>query len=185
MIELLLFWVFGGIAVVAALAMVFNRNAVHSALFLLVTMVMLAGLYVMLNAPFIAVVQIAVYAGAIVVLILFVIMLLGAELGEKIPNWFTVKNGIMVFLATALFTITGTAVFEWLYATRPVQGNVTEALVAQRGSVQLVGEALFTDYILVFELTSVLLLIGIIGVVVLGGWKKVQHGIEETVDSSQ
>lgn len=186
MIELILFWAFSGIAVVAALAMVFNKNAVHSALFLLLNMAMVAGLYVLLNAPFVAMVQIVVYAGAIVVLILFVIMLLGAELGEKISNWFTVKNGVMVFLAVALFTITGSAVYEWLYSTRPLMGVITPEVTAQRGSVQLVGQALFTDYILAFELTSVLLLTGIVGVVLLGGWKKVQHGgADEPLESEQ
>ena len=80
--EMLLFMIFAAVAVGAALAMVFSRNAVHSALFLLLNFCMLAALYVLLNAQFIAMAQIVVYAGAIVVLVLFVIMLLGAELGE-------------------------------------------------------------------------------------------------------
>ncbi|MFQ5577382.1 MAG: NADH-quinone oxidoreductase subunit J [Anaerolineae bacterium] len=175
MLETYLFLFFGGVAVVAALAMVFSRNAVHSALFLLLNLCMVAAIYVLLNAQFIAAVQIVVYAGAIVVLVLFVIMLLGAELGEKIPSWLTPRNAAAVFLALALLTITGTAVFEWLSLPQAVTGPVTDAVVAQQGSVQLVGLALFTQYLLPFELTSVLLLVGIVGVVVLGGWRKVQH----------
>ena len=87
MAEQYFFLILATVAVVAALAMVFSRNAVHSALFLLLDLCILAVLYVLLNAPFIAAVQIVVYAGAIVVLVLFVIMLLGAELGEAIPTW--------------------------------------------------------------------------------------------------
>jgi NADH-quinone oxidoreductase subunit J len=175
MLEMYLFFAFAGLAVIAALAMVFNKNAVHSALFLLLNLCMVAGLYVLLNAQFIAAVQIIVYAGAIVVLILFVIMLLGAELGEKISHWFTVRNTIAGFLAIALLTVIGTAVFEWLGFTLAIKGEVTQEMIAQRGSVELVGESLFTEYLLPFELTSVLLLVGIVGVVILGGWRKVQH----------
>jgi len=178
--EIYLFFALAGLAVIAALAMVFNKNAVHSALFLLLNLAMVAGLYVMLNAQFIAVAQIIVYAGAIVVLILFVIMLLGAELGENIPQWLTAKNVVAVVLAVVFLTITGTAVFEWLYPVQAIRGPVTDEVVAQTGSVQLVGQALFTDYLLPFELTSVLLLVGVVGVVVLGGWRKVQHGEGKT-----
>jgi len=175
MFEAVLFFIFGGVAVVAALAMVFSKNAIHSALFLLLNLVMVAALYVLLNAQFIAAIQIVVYAGAIVVLILFVVMLLGAELGEAIPSWITLRNGVMVLLSLVLLTVIGTAVFDTLFETRPQYGPVTAEMVAQRGSVELVGESLFTTYLLPFELTSVLLLVGIVGVVVLGGWRKVQH----------
>ncbi len=173
--EIYLFFLFGGIAVVGALAMVFNKNAVHSALFLLLTLVMIAGLYVLLNAQFIAVAQIMVYAGAIVVLILFVVMLLGAELGESIPRWLTLRNSVMVLLALVFLTVSGTAVYDWLYSTQPITGTVTDEVIARQGSVQLVGESLFTQFLLPFELASILLLVGIIGVVVLGGWRLVQH----------
>lgn len=175
MLETYLFFFFGGLAVIAALAVVFNKNAVHSALFLLLNLIMIAGLYVLLNAQFIAVVQIMVYAGAILVLILFVVMLLGAELGESIPQWITLQNGIKVALAAILLTIVGTATYDWLYSTSAVTGNMTDQLIAEQGSAQLIGEALYTQYLLPFELASVLLLVGIVGVVLLGGWRFVQH----------
>lgn len=171
--EMLLFMIFAAIAIGAALALVFSRNAVHSALFLLLNFAMLAALYVLLNAQFIAMAQVVVYAGAIVVLVLFVIMLLGAELGESIPNWITLKHGFVIFLGLALLTVLGSAVFE--YAIRGSRGDITAERIQAEGSVELVGIALFTDYLLAFELTSILLLVGIIGVVVLGGWRKVQH----------
>jgi len=171
--EQLIFLIVSGIAIAAALSMVFSRNAVHSALFLLLNLCMLAVHYVLLNAQFIAAAQIVVYAGAIVVLVLFVIMLLGAELGEAIPTWLTPKHGLVAFLGLVLLTVLGSAVSE--YIIRGESGTATAAMVAQEGSIELVGIALFTDYVLAFELTSVLLLVGIIGVVVLGGWRQVQH----------
>lgn len=82
MIEVTLFLIIAAISIAAALAMIFSRNAVHSALFLLLNLGMLAIAYVLLNAQFIAAAQIVVYAGAIVVLVLFVIMLLGQSWGK-------------------------------------------------------------------------------------------------------
>ena len=180
--EVFLFLILAAIAIGAALAMVFSRNAVHSALFLLLNFCMVAVLYLLLNAQFIAVTQIVVYAGAIVVLVLFVIMLLGAELGESIPSWITPRHGLLIFLGLAMLTVVGTAVYEEFgrYLAKAVRGDITPEVIASEGSVELVGRALFTDYLLAFELTSVLLLVGIIGVVVLGGWRKVQHkGVQE------
>jgi len=98
-LELLLFFIFSGVAVMAAIAVIFSKNAVHSALFLLLNFIMLAGLYILMSAQFIAALQVIVYAGAIVVLILFVIMLLGAELGESVPTWFTPKNMFVALLS--------------------------------------------------------------------------------------
>jgi len=175
MIETILFFLFGGLAVIAALAVVFNKNVVHSALFLLLNLVMIAGLYVLLNAQFIAVAQIMVYAGGILVLILFVVMLLGAELGENIPQWLTPLNATKVALAAIFLTIIGTASYDWLYSTSAMTGTMTDQLIAEQGSTQLIGEALFTQYLLPFEFASILLLVGIVGVVLLGGWRFVQH----------
>jgi NADH-quinone oxidoreductase subunit J len=134
---------------------------------------MIAAFYVLLNAQFIAAAQIVVYAGAIVVLVLFVIMLLGAELGENIPSWLNAKSAFVILLGLILLTVTGTAVFEYL--ARGQQGGITQEVVAATGSVELIGEVLFTQYLLAFELASILLLVGIVGVVILGGWRRVQH----------
>jgi NADH-quinone oxidoreductase subunit J len=108
-----------------------------------------------------------------VVLVLFVIMLLGAELGEVIPSWLNAKTALVVVLGLTLLTVTGTAVFEYL--VRGQQGDVTQEVIATIGSVELIGMTLFTEYLLAFELASILLLVGIVGVVVLGGWRRVQH----------
>ncbi len=163
----ILFYVFAATAVIAAFGVVFNKNVVHSALWLLVNFCVLAMLYVSLNAQFLAVVQLLIYAGAIVVLFLFVVMLLGAELGEKVSSWLTVRNAFLAALGLVLLTLIGTAVFEnpFVYQTDGKTGQMTTEAVAQFGQTQLVSASLFTDYLLAFELASVLLLVGIVGVV--------------------
>ncbi|UCC89887.1 MAG: NADH-quinone oxidoreductase subunit J [Anaerolineales bacterium] len=161
-----LFLALAGVAVVAALGVIFNRNAVHSALSLLANFVALAMLYVLLNAQFIAIVQVAVYAGAIVVLFLFVVMLLGAGGEMQMGGWLNWRTAFIVAAALVLLTLTGTAVFEG--TINGAIGTATPEQIAQVGQTEAVGTALFTDYLLPFELASVLLLVGMLGAVVLG-----------------
>lgn len=161
--EQALFLIVAAISVVAAFGVIFNKNVVHSALSLLVNFCALAILYFMLNAQFLAIAQILVYAGAIVVLFLFVVMLLGAELGEQVSSWLTVRNAFLAALGVLLLTVVGTAVFEnYIQGAR---GNFTQEAVQQTGQVQLIGSVLYTDYVLAFQLVAVLLSVGIIGVV--------------------
>ncbi|MBN1219200.1 MAG: NADH-quinone oxidoreductase subunit J [Anaerolineae bacterium] len=161
------FLILAAVAVVSAFGVVFNKNVVHSALFLLANFCVLAIFYFSLNAQFLAVVQILVYAGAIVVLFLFVVMLLGAELGEQMSSWLTVRNAFLAALGLILLTVIGTAVFEnnYVFQTAGKTGNLTQEIVQQYGQTQVISRALFTDYLLAFELVSVLLLVGIVGVV--------------------
>lgn len=197
-LEPLMFFLFAAVAIFAALGLVFTKNAVYSALFLLLNFCMIACLYILMSAQFLAFVQIMVYAGAIVVLILFVVMLLGAELGEFISTWLTPKTAIVSLLAFTLLAITGSAIAE---AYRPVVhgtavGHTEEVaeghtaspaeetemtdeeaeVVAERlrnwGSVKTVGRSLLTDYVLAFEFAGILLTVGIIGVVILGEWQR-------------
>jgi len=163
MFEQLLFFVVAAVSVVAAFGVIFNKNLVHSVLCLLVNFGALAVLYVMLNAQFLGIVQIFVYAGAIVVLFLFVVMLLGAELGEKVTTWLTLRNAFLVALSLILLTIVGRAVFE--NYVQGAKGDFTPEAAQQFGQVQLVGAVLFTDYVLSFQLVGVLLSVGVIGVV--------------------
>ncbi len=165
-LQQVLFFVLAATAVVAALGVIFNRNAVYSALSLLVNFASLAVFYLMLNAQFIAMVQIVVYAGAIVVLFLFVVMLLGAG-GEMQPrNWFNWRTAFFVGIALVLLTLLGTVVYEGFIGG--ATGIATPQHVAEVGQTEALGVALFTKYLLPFELASVLLLVGMIGAVVLG-----------------
>jgi NADH-quinone oxidoreductase subunit J len=163
----LLFIFLAVIAVAAALGMLLSRNAVHSALFLVLNFATIAVFYVVLNAPFIAMVQVTVYAGAIVVLFLFVIMLLGAErlraLGglSGAGRW---QRILAAILALALVGVTFAALLQF----DAPGGDIP---LIDSGPLAL-GLALFEGYVLPFELTGVLLLAAMIGVVVLGKSKK-------------
>jgi len=160
MTELVLFWAFAVLAVAGALGMLFNlRNTVAAALCLVVTMLALACLFVMLLAQFVGVIQVMVYAGAIVVLFLFVIMLLNLERptlgGEMQP---VVKGiGTLIAVAVGIKLVTVVAGFRTGWA------DVGEGF----GTTREIGRALYTDYLLPFELTSILLLAGIIGAIIL------------------
>jgi NADH-quinone oxidoreductase subunit J len=172
MLEQTFFLILAIIAVASALGVIFNRNVVHSALSLLVNFCTLAVMYFMLNAQFLGVVQILVYAGAIVVLFLFVVMLIGAELGEQVSSWLTLRNAFLIVLAVGLLTIVGTAVFEnYVLGAR---GNFSQEAVQQYGQVELIGRVLFTEYILPFQLIAVLLSVGVVGVAWLAQQKRVK-----------
>ena len=163
--EMVLFIVLGAIAIAAALGVIIARKAIYSALFLLVNFCSLAGLYLLLNAQFLAAAQVIVYAGAIVVLFLFATMLLGG--GDEIPNLKSQisKNYLAIVLAFVLLVEVG---YVFLSGTLTgTQGSDTAEAIASVGNVQAIGKLLFTDYLLPFELAAVLLLIGIIGAVVL------------------
>lgn len=159
--QLIIFFGLGLVAVASALAMVFSRNAVYAALYLILNFGTIAIFYLMLNAPFISLVQITVYAGAIMVLFLFVIMLLGAEQTGRHPaKWW------MQPLALGLG---GILLLEVLYIVF-TQGAAFPPAVqtpADFGAPAVIGETLFREYLLPFEVTSILLLVAMIGAIVL------------------
>ena len=161
---LTLFFVLAAVSVLAALGVIFNKNVVHSALSLLVNFGALAVLYFMLNAQFLGIAQILVYAGAIVVLFLFVVMLIGADLGEPVDSWLNGRNIFLIVLGLALLTVIGTAVFENV-TFLGAQGNFTSEVAQNFGQTQAIATVLFTQYVLSFQLIAVLLSVGIIGVV--------------------
>jgi NADH-quinone oxidoreductase subunit J len=163
--ELVLFIVLGAIAIAAALGVIFARKTIYSALSLLVNFCSLAGLYLLLNAQFLAAAQVIVYAGAIVVLFLFATMLLGG--GDEILNLKSQipKNYLAMALAVVLLVEVGYVVVSGKLTG--TQGTDTPEAIASVGNVQAIGELLFTDYLLPFELAAVLLLIGIVGAVTL------------------
>jgi NADH-quinone oxidoreductase subunit J len=159
--EALLFYIFSALTLVCGFLVVanpFTRNPVTSAMFLVLTIISMAGLFVLLNAFFLAAVQIMVYAGAVIVLFLFVIMLLDIHEVEKRPvNYFSVAVGML-----ALLSIGGVLIKA--IVTSGV-GDGLEAMTV--GSTKKLGLSLFTDYVLPFEIMGVLLLVGMIGVILL------------------
>ncbi len=156
----ILFLILAAVAVIAAVMMVRSRNAIYSALFLVLNFVTIAVLYLILNAPFIAMVQITVYAGAIMVLFLFVIMLLGAEKLQGFEESSKGQLWIAAFLAVVLIAT---------FAVALIQGDPSSsgAVAGLDSSPSNLGLHLFKAYVFPFELTGVLLLAAMIGVVVL------------------
>jgi NADH-quinone oxidoreductase subunit J len=164
-----LFFVFAAIAIAAAAGVVLSRKPVYSALFLLLNFVTLAALYIMLQAQFLAAVQIIVYAGAIVVLFLFVLMLIGggnledASLGKN-PLRSQLFAARVSALVLCVLLVAGVA-YGVLTGQLGVSQTTAQAFGA--GSVEAIGQTLYTDYLLPFELASVLLLVGMVGAVAL------------------
>jgi NADH-quinone oxidoreductase subunit J len=160
--DVVFFAITAAIAVIGALAMLFARNAVHSALFLLLNFAAVAVLFLLLQAPFLFTIQLTVYAGAIMVLFLFVVMLLGAEKVEDAPDRIPWQRPTALAVAALLALLGGIMVFGGNAAPPP--GG--EAL-ATFGDPASLGRLLFTTYLLPFQITGFILLIAVVGVVVL------------------
>lgn len=158
--EQVLFWLMAVVAVVSALTTISSRRPVHSALAFLVTLLSLAVLFLLLSAQFVAVIQIIIYAGAILVLFLFVIMLLHAQSGEGPQIKLRFQRPLAIALALLLF-----GGLSYLLLSSPL--GAARPLPAGMGTVQAVGGTLFDHFLLPFEVASVLLLVGVIGAVVL------------------
>jgi NADH-quinone oxidoreductase subunit J len=160
-VDLVLFLILALVAIATALGMLLSRSSIYAALFLVLNFGAVAIFYILLNAPFIAMAQITVYAGAIMVLFLFVIMLLGTESlppSRALP-W---QRPLAALLALAL---AGEATY--LLFIRGAAGQAIPQPVESFGSPQDVGMALFNQYLLPFEITSVLLLVAMVGAIVL------------------
>jgi NADH-quinone oxidoreductase subunit J len=157
-VELVLFFLFASMAVASALSLILQRHPIHSALSLIVVMVALAALYLLLGAEFIAAVQVIVYAGAIMVLFVFVIMLLNAGEEERtnlsrMARYVGLPLGISLLLELAY----------WVARGAPPEAAVSPGPAPTRKLALL----LFQDYLFPFELTSILILIAILGALVL------------------
>jgi NADH-quinone oxidoreductase subunit J len=159
--ELAFFIITALVSIGAAVAMVLSHNAVHSALWLVLNFFGVAVLYLLLNAPFLAMVQITVYAGAIMVLFLFVIMLLGSEKGQEEVNGLPWQTPVALVMGLVLVSIAGYALFGGTRLATTSQNAQTT------GAPDVLARSLFSNYLLPFEITSVLLLVALIGAVVL------------------
>ncbi len=151
------------VAVVSALLVVTCKNPINSALSLVLTFFCLATYYAMLDAPFMAAVQIIVYAGAIMVLIVFTIMLLNIRVDANKKHVHQVALGTVTGIVTLLLSV--------LFLTRGkvamLAGPVTSDVINQIGHTELIGAVMFTDFLLPFEVTSILLLAAMVGAVIL------------------
>ncbi len=162
--ELILFVVLAPVSVLTALGMVLNRHAVYSALLLVVNFFCLAAFYVLLQAQFLAAVQVIVYAGAIMVLFLFVVMLLGISSEDVLRETIRGQRPAAAVLVALLL-----AGVIWAIFAHPFSGGgVDLARVAGNDNVRAVGQLLFTRYLLAFEATGLLLVVAAVGALVLG-----------------
>ncbi len=159
----LIFLGVGFVSIVASILLITRKNPIHSALYMVLTLLCVAVLYILLHNPFIAIIQVIVYAGAIVMLIVFVIMLLDLETELRTKLKVVYSKVIGGFLAVLfLFGILYTVV------AKPLTGQTGSYTPDQMATnVKAVGRALFTDYVFAFEITAILLTAAIIGAVIL------------------
>ena len=162
--EFIVFIILAPVSVLTALGMVLNRHAVYSALLLVVNFFCLAAFYVLLQAQFLAVVQVIVYAGAIMVLFLFVLMLLGVFNEDVLKE--TIKGQRT---AAAVLVVLLLGIVVWALFTTPFSGAGADLnRVAGGDNVRAIGRLLYTRYVFAFEATGVLLVVAAVGALVLG-----------------
>jgi NADH-quinone oxidoreductase subunit J len=163
------FYLFGVIALASALAFVTRKSPVAAALWLVNVMFSLSALYVLLGAHFIGAIQVLVYAGAIMVVFLFVIMLLNlghpSEIADARGRWWKLAAGALGLILLAEVAVLANADISVEHA---LPRGAMERALEEQGVIGIVAQPMFTDYLLAFELTSVLLLVAIVGAVVIG-----------------
>jgi NADH-quinone oxidoreductase subunit J len=158
------FWILGPIALAGALGMVLSRNAIHSALWLVLTMLSLGVFYVVQEAPFLGAVQIIVYTGAIMILFLFVLMLVGRDSSDSVVETLRGQRVAAIILGIGFAGLVGAGI------ARATKGSVAPTLDKAQGStgnIPAIAELLFTRYLLAFEVTSALLITAAVGAMVL------------------
>ncbi|MBK7629590.1 MAG: NADH-quinone oxidoreductase subunit J [Ignavibacteriales bacterium] len=163
-LDIILFFVFGIVAAVTAVIMITRSNPVIAALFLVLNFASLAGLYLTLNAQFIAVTQVIVYAGAIMVLFLFVLMLLRPENEQKFLQANSKTKIFAMFIAGVVFVQLAYMIF-FARPSQYISKNLAKSIEA--GTIEAIGRELFTNYVVPFEAAGFLLLAATIGALVL------------------
>ena len=171
--DVLIFYLLGAVAILTALGMVASANPVHSAIFLILCFFNVAGIFVMMGAEFLAAVQVIVYAGAILVLVLFVLMLVDPDDLPEFHGARPVQRSVAVLLGVVLLLEVGLAILTRTVVGQPmaIPGVAAPANAATiafvGGNTQAVGNVLFSQYMLVFEVVSLVLLVGVVGAIVL------------------
>jgi len=176
----LLFIIFAGMAIGSAIAVVAQRHPLYSAISLIGVFISLACLYVMLAAPFIAAVQVIVYAGAIMVLVVFVIMLLNVQEEER-------RRPRLTFLVPAAIAMAAVLIAETsfiMYSVRFSPFTPTES-ASNTGLTSQIGNGLFTKYLLPFEITSILLLMALVGAMTLARRSGTLSSIARVIPGTQ
>lgn len=161
MITEFIFWAFASLMVVAATMVVFARNPVHNALFLVLTFVAASGLWILLNAEFLALILIIVYVGAVMTLFLFVIMMAKLDINA-------LKVNLKRYLPVSLFVITMVVGLMWYALGAGQSGNAlisAEQATVATSNIRAIGAVLYTDYVYPFEIAAVLLLLAIIAAI--------------------
>ena len=166
MLELILFYIFGGIAVVSAILVITQKNVVHSAVFLAATLLSVAGIFLTLHAEFLAGVQVMVYVGGILVLFVFVIMLISLERSVT-ERQFNKQWSIALIAAAALIIEFGYGIYRGRDSFVLPPAEAQAAADTLTGNTAIVATALYQTYLLPFEIASILLLVAIVGAVVL------------------
>ncbi|MDH4249217.1 MAG: NADH-quinone oxidoreductase subunit J [Deltaproteobacteria bacterium] len=162
---LVFFYILAALAIVGATSVVLLRNPVYCALSLVSTFLCLAGIYILLNQEFVAAIQVLIYAGAIMVLFLFVIMLLNLKSDKPFKHQWTGPKMLGIGLALGILgQLVG--VYQSPLMHIGPKGIYSPERLSQEGAVEIVGRVLFTDYVLPFEIISVLLLVAVIGAVI-------------------
>lgn len=173
----LLFWILAVVTLFSGLMVVTSKNPVYSVLWLIITFFSISGHYILLNAQFLAIVNIIVYAGAIMVLFLFVIMLmnLGKDTEPQKSKWLKMAGSVAG----------GSLLLVLVAALRDTEKQMTQLASGDIGLIQNLGKVLFKDYVVPFEISSILFLSAMVGAVVIGKkdeWKKVRTEDIEKVE---
>lgn len=165
--DVIFFYTIAALCLLTAVLVVVSENPVHSGLFLVLSFLNVAGIFVMLGAEFLAVIQIIVYTGAILVLLLFVLMLVDPD---KLPSFYTARplqRYVSAIIGVVLVLEIGAAIIS-RPAVSMIGPDTMESVQAVGGNVQAIGRVLFTDYVLAVEIVSLVLSVGVVGAVVLG-----------------
>jgi NADH-quinone oxidoreductase subunit J len=165
--EAITFWVLGPLSVIAALMMVLSRNAVHAALFLAGVMLSLAGLYAAQDAPFLAAVQVIVYTGAILMLFLFVLMLVGVDSSDSLIETLRGHRVLALLVGLGFAGLLMAAIAAAVVGPDGTVASVGLDTANEDGNVVGIARLLFTDYLFAFEVTSALLITAALGAMVL------------------
>lgn len=163
MMEQILFFIFATIAVLSAIGVISVKNAVHSAFYLMITLLQVAAIFILLRSPFLAAIQVFIYVGAVMVLFLFAVMIL--DIGkEELRETFNQQGVIAIPAVLVMFALIGYLIIGGKVLA-PVGGYTNDVLIGN--STEILGKELYTKYLFPFEVVSILLLIALVGAIVL------------------